>query len=127
MSAMIVDYNRIATHLKDRLIEKLGDRIDAIIVYGSVARKEANENSDIDIFIVTRDDDKRLYDAISKIRTRIDLENDTLTSLVQMSRIELEQYAKLGSPFLEDVTEKGVTLHDSGILKKIRKSLAAKG
>lgn len=127
MSAMSVAYEKIAAHLKDKLVEELGDRIDAIILYGSVARKEANENSDIDILIVTRDDDKRLYDTISKIRTRIDLENDTLTSLLQMSRIELEQYAKLGSPFLENVTEKGVTLHDSGILKKIRRSLAAEG
>ena len=124
---MAVAYEKIAAHLKDKLIEELGDRIDAIVLYGSVAKKEADKNSDIDILIVTRDDDKRLYDRISKIRTRIDLENDTLTSLVQMSRIELEQYAKLGSPFLENVTKKGVTLHDNGILKKIRRSLAAEG
>lgn len=124
---MTIAYEKIIAHLRERLVEELGDKIESIVLYGSVARNEAHEDSDIDILVVTRDDDRKLYDRISKIRTRIDLDNNTLTTLVQTSRNELERYLKLGSPFMESVVEEGVILYDSGFFKKIRGSLAFKG
>lgn len=126
MSSMTIAYEKIIAHLRERLVEELGDKIESIVLYGSVARNEAHEDSDIDILVVIRDDDRKLYDKISKIRTRIDLDNNTLTALVQMSRNELERYLKLGSPFMESVVEKGVILYDSGFFEKIRGSLAPK-
>lgn len=119
-------HEKIITHLKKRLVEELQDKIESIVLYGSVARNETHEDSDIDILIVTREDNRELYDRISKIRTRIDLDNNTLTTLVQMSRDELEQYLKLGSPFMESVLKEGVILYDSGFFEKIRGSLAPK-
>jgi predicted nucleotidyltransferase len=127
MSSITIAYEKIVAHLTERLVEDLGDKIESIVLYGSVARNEAHEDSDIDILIVTRDDDRKLYDRISKIRTRIDLDNNTLTVLVQMSRNELEQHMKLGSPFMESVVKEGVILYDSGFFEKIRESLAFKG
>jgi predicted nucleotidyltransferase len=124
---MTVAYEKIIAHLRERLMQELGDGIESIILFGSVARKEAHEDSDIDILIVTRDDDRRLQDRISKIRTRIDLDNNTLTALVQMSRNELERYVKLGSPFIETIAEEGVILHDRGFFEEIRGSIAHKG
>jgi len=109
------------------LVEELQDKIESIVLYGSVARDEAREDSDIDILVVTRDDDRKLYDRISKIRTSIDLDNNTLTALVHMSRDELERYAKLGSLFVEDVLKEGVILYDNGFFKKVRESITFKG
>ena len=126
MSSITIAYEKIVAHLTERLVEDLGDKIESIVLYGSVARNEAHEDSDIDILVVTRDDDRKLYDRISKIRTRIDLDNNTLTALVQMSRNELERYLKLGSPFMESVAEEGVVLYDSGFFEKIRGSLTFK-
>jgi len=127
MSSITIAYEKIVAHLTERLVEDLGDKIESIVLYGSVARNEAHEDSDIDILIVTRDDDRKLYDRISKIRTRIDLDNNTLTVLVQMGKNELEQHMKLGSPFMESVVREGVILYDSGFFEKIRGSLAFKG
>jgi predicted nucleotidyltransferase len=127
VSNVTVAYEKIVAHLTERLVEDVGDKIEAIILYGSVARNEAHEDSDIDILVVTRDDDRKLYDRISKIRTRIDLDNNTLTTLVQMSKNELEQNMKLESPFMESVLKEGVVLYDSGLFEKIRGSLAFKG
>lgn len=124
---MAVAYVKTIAQLKDRLVKEFGDWIESIVLYGSVAKKEAHEDSDVDILLVTRDYDKRLYDKISKIRTKIDLENNTLTSLVHMSSEELERYIKLGSPFVKSVAEEGVILYDSGIFKKFRGSLLVKG
>ncbi len=127
MLIVIVTYTKAVAQLKDKLVKELGDKIESIVLYGSVAKNTAHEDSDIDILIVTRDEDKRLYDRISKIRTKIDLDNNTVTTLVNVSIEEVERYAKLGSPFIKSVAQEGVILYDKGIFKKVRGSLVAKG
>ena len=37
---------------RDRILKELGDRINAIVVYGSVARGEYREDSDVGVLIV---------------------------------------------------------------------------
>jgi len=123
---VLVAYMKAVEQLRDRLVEELGDSIESIVLYGSVAKKQAHEDSDIDILVVTRDASKSLYDRISKIRTKIDLDNNTLTALVHVSSEELERYVKFGSPFMKSVAEEGVILYDSGIFKKLRGSLTGK-
>jgi len=51
---MTIAYEKIIAHLRERLVEELGDKIESIVLYGSVARNEAQEDSDIDILVVTR-------------------------------------------------------------------------
>jgi len=123
---MTFTYEKTIAHLSERLAKELPNKIESIILYGSAARNQTHEDSDIDVLIITEKDDKKLYDKISKIRTQIDLDNNTLTALVQMSKNELERYLKLGSPFLENVMKQGVPLYDRGLFKKIRGSLTSK-
>jgi len=124
---MLAAYMKTVEQLKDRLVSELGDSIESVVLYGSVAKKKAHKDSDIDILLVTRDASKSLYNRISKIRTKIDLDNDTLTTLVLVSGEELERYVKLGSPFMKSVAEEGVILYDGGTFKKLRESLVGKG
>ena len=126
MIDMLSIHKKIAEELKRRLVSELGDRIDSIILYGSVARNEAREESDIDILVVIKDKDIEIYDKISKIRTDIDLDNNTLTSLLLLSRKELERYIKLGSPLIEGIMKEGAILYDDGNFEKLRKSIFAK-
>jgi len=126
VSVVDVTYANAVAQLKDRLVKELGDKVESIILYGSVAKNTANEESDIDILIVTREYDRSLYDKISKIRTRIDIENNTLTALVHVTTEELERYAKLDSPFMKSIAEEGVILYDRGIFKKLRGSILGK-
>ncbi len=126
VSVVITIYAKAVEQLKNRLLKELGDRIESIVLYGSVAKKTAHEESDIDILIVTQEQDKRLYDKISKIRTQIDLESNTLTAIVHLTRQELEHYTKLGSPFIKSVAEEGIILYDRGNFKKLRQSLLGK-
>ena len=127
MFVVVVTYAKAVTQLKDRLVKEFGERIESIVLYGSVAKKRAREDSDIDILLVTTDDDKGLYDKISRIRTKIDMANNTLTALVHVSSEELERYVKLGSPFIKSVAEEGIILYDKGIFKRACGSLAVKG
>ena len=82
-------------------MKSLKGEVEAIVLYGSVAVGEASEDSDIDILVVTKSRSRELYYKISSIRTRVDLDNGTLTTLIHMSRNEFEFYLKSGSPFLE--------------------------
>jgi len=117
---VITIYMKAVERLKNRLIEELGDRIDSIVLYGSVARKTAHKESDIDLLIVIREDDRSIYEKISKIRTHVDLENNTVTSIVHFTAEELERCAGLHSPFIEGVLKEGVILYDRGAFKKLR-------
>jgi len=117
---VITVYAKAVEQLKNRLVKELGDKIEFIVLYGSVAKKTIHEESDIDILVVTREEDKNIYDKISKIRTQIDLKSNTLTTIVHLTCEELEQYTKLGSPFIKSVTEEGIMLYDRGTFKKLR-------
>jgi len=49
------DYRRIAEDFARHLKAKYGDRIERIILFGSVARGDYREDSDVDLIVVTRD------------------------------------------------------------------------
>ena len=45
----------VADDLVRRVLAQLGDRIHSIVLFGSVARDEANSESDVDLLIITDD------------------------------------------------------------------------
>lgn len=49
------DYRKIAEELARHLKAKYGDRIEKVILFGSVARGEYREDSDVDLLVVTRE------------------------------------------------------------------------
>lgn len=49
------DYRKIAEDFARHLKAKYGDRIERILLFGSVARGEYREDSDVDLIVVTRD------------------------------------------------------------------------
>ena len=113
---------------RDRVVRELGDRIYVIVVYGSVARGEAKEDSDIDVLIVGRNGEIRRR--VSEISYDIDYENsfETFITPVYYTREEFEQRIRVGSPFIYEVLKDGVALYDDGTFKGIRqKVLGASG
>jgi len=49
------EFKKVIGLLKNDLIEYFGDRIQRIILYGSYARGDYNNNSDVDIMILVND------------------------------------------------------------------------
>lgn len=45
-------YRAIAQEFAEKVLEKYGDKVDTIILFGSTARGEARDESDIDILVV---------------------------------------------------------------------------
>lgn len=68
-----------------RALEKYGDKIDSIILFGSVARGEAREGSDIDILVVAVGDRFRMRRELSGIVLDILLETGEYISVKTLS------------------------------------------
>jgi len=89
-------------------IEKLyGDRLKEIILYGSYARGDATEDSDIDLLIVLEGKvtPGKEIDRMIDIITEINLKYGVLISVYPVSE---EDYKKVNSPLLINVRREGI-------------------
>lgn len=95
--------------LKDELFRIYGERIDSIILYGSQARGDAREDSDIDVLLVLKDD----FNYLEMLKLSDDevvslsLENDVVISRAFVSR---KEYKEKQSPFLINIRREGVAV-----------------
>lgn len=98
----------------EALRKRLGNRLHAIILYGSVARGDAGIDSDVDLLVVT--DAKFGYDTVSDLAYEIDFAARFTTFLtpLEFSPQQLEHYMAAGDPFLERVLAEGKILYDDG-------------
>jgi predicted nucleotidyltransferase len=77
----------IIQHFKDRVTETLGDRLDRIVLFGSRARGDAEEDSDFDFLVIVRTPDNEDKKKIREITARLSIECDTvITALVVPSK-----------------------------------------
>lgn len=97
----------VLEEFKAKVQELYGEQLKDIILFGSYARGEATEDSDIDLLVVLegeitpgREID-RMIDAI----TDINLEYSVLLSVVPVSA---EKYVHVNSPLLINVRREGI-------------------
>lgn len=100
---------RILQLLQKELNAALGERVEKIILYGSQARGEARDDSDIDVLIVLKDDFKYsvMLRKTSKIVARLSLENDVVISRAFATR---QQYEQSKMPFLMNIRRDGIAI-----------------
>jgi len=89
------------------LKERFGGRIESIVVFGSYARGESKEESDIDVLIVG---DVKL-DEIIDITYPILLRYGVYISPIVMSRDYFEMLKAERAGFIENVLKEGITLY----------------
>ncbi len=97
----------ILRRLHNEMALILGDRLEAIYLYGSQARGDAQPDSDIDVMVVLRGD-FNYFDMVmetSACTAQISLEYDTVISCVFVSQ---EDYAHRHTPLLMNVHREGV-------------------
>lgn len=99
----------ILFEVKNLLEMEYGDKIKKIIVYGSYARGEATDDSDLDIAIVTDDNvsASEIEGALDDLLFRILLEKGELVSVMAISEGVFNTY---NSPFLLNVKEQGAAV-----------------
>jgi predicted nucleotidyltransferase len=99
------DYE-IAKELKKRLSEVV-ELID-FRVFGSRARGEADEYSDMDVFLEVKSLNREVEDRILDIVWEVGFENSIFISPLIFTRYEIEKSPLKASPIVKNIEEEGV-------------------
>jgi len=99
--------SKILKTLRAGLAELLGDRLEAVYLYGSQARGDAKPDSDIDVLIVIRGDFDyfNMVEKTGQFTADLSLENDTVLSLVFVSK---DDFIIRQTPLLMNIRRKGI-------------------
>lgn len=99
----------ILQELKDKLSELYGDRLAELILYGSQARGEAGEDSDIDVLIVLKGDVDPCteLDRVGDVVYDISYQHDTLVTCVFVPE---DKYNRGEGPLIRNARREGIPL-----------------
>lgn len=111
MSTDNKDINKILPKIEKRILQLFGSCVQKIILFGSYARKDFNEESDVDIIVIVTDTDIEKY---RKLRTKIISEflikYDVLLSIRILNNEEFSKYKDV-SPFLQNIVKEGILFY----------------
>ena len=99
-----------------RVIEQEGENLKKIVLFGSVAREEANKDSDIDVLVILKEMTLDDFTLVSNISADVswDMEYDE-NSYRQVVTVSEEKTRGLDYWWLmQNVSRDGVILYDSG-------------
>lgn len=126
MSGMVIQtqklYERVLEEFRDRIVAELGNKVEAIIVYGSVARGDSNADSDIDGLIISPHK-QAIYDRVDRICSEIDMKYETLTTLTYFTPEEFQSRWKRGEPFLIEVVNEGRAVYGKIPVRRHQRAL----
>lgn len=106
VQAAVVDYvHRVATeHVS---------RVRSITLYGSQARGEASTESDIDLFVVVRDDAPAVCEALADLAWEVQFEHDVVLSDVIRTEEQLRRMQAKRFPYYQSIERDGILLWKS--------------
>ncbi len=84
---------------------------EKIILFGSLAKDQIKQGTDIDLFIIKNDVPKLGVDRIRQLDALI--KYSLATDFIVYKPQELEQRLKLGDPFVKTILKEGKVLYDA--------------
>lgn len=91
----------------ERLIEKNREHITLIELFGSAARGELSENSDMDVLVVTKGNRLKLMEEIAKIISKSLLEYGRYISAKVFDEKQYKYLKNLETPFMKNIEKDG--------------------
>ncbi|MCL4391680.1 MAG: nucleotidyltransferase domain-containing protein [Candidatus Parvarchaeota archaeon] len=122
-----LEYKEIAQEFTKRAVARLGGKITAILLYGSVSRGEANKYSDIDLLVLSNYANSPLFRRqLSRIATKLE-EEDEFSFYISIFPIlpkDLLRNVRWGVPFIRNVKKDAVELYGGKIFQKLTRELS---
>jgi uncharacterized protein len=85
-------------------------RAERVILFGSYAKGNATEDSDVDLLVVAPTKE-RFFERMASVRRLIrDLRDGLAVSPIVLTPVELEKRRRAGDPFVREILETGVSL-----------------
>lgn len=82
-------------------------QVDKVILFGSYAREEATEDSDVDILVIASTKE-RFFQRMATVKRLIrDLRNGLPIAPIVLTPKEIEERKKVGDQFIIEILEKG--------------------
>ena len=104
--------NKITSQVVQAAKSSFGDKLDKVILYGSYARGDHGDESDIDIMVlanIPREDACRSDNELNKLANRLGLEHDIMVSLFIKDCETFYKFLPV-EPFYKNVMREGVLL-----------------
>lgn len=102
--------NTMKEDLVHGLVDIFSDNILAIILYGSVARNDNTDESDIDIAIIVKNEmDDAIRERFIRWSAELDLRYDRVFSIVDIQEANMKKWGNI-LPFYQKVQKEGVVL-----------------
>lgn len=95
--------------VKERLEVLYGDRLAGLYLYGSYARGDAHDESDIDLLAVLQGEIDSWEEGNRLVDTLHDLEIETST-VISVYPVSSERYANVDAPLIRNVLREGVAV-----------------
>ena len=100
------EYQEAVKEFVRRAREKYDDKIDSFILFGSVARREAKKDSDIDILVIWNGDEAEGWRAMTGLAFDVLLDEEKYISTKVLGLEDL----KAENPFIKNVMKEGVKI-----------------
>ena len=99
-------YRKTVEEFVKRTLEQYKDKIDSIILFGSVARGEAREDSDIDILVIWKGNEAEGWRAMTGLAFDVLLDEEEYISVKVLGLEDL----KAENPFVNNVIKEGIKI-----------------
>jgi hypothetical protein len=103
-----MSYDKILAKFAAELKEKYGSRIEKVILYGSAARGELGEESDIDVLVVVDKKDRRIVREIEALAVKTMKRINRLVSPLILDKEAYAEMVRERYPFILRVRREGV-------------------
>jgi len=100
----------VVEDFKRRIEEKYPGKITEVLVFGSKAKGNATEDSDIDILVIIYTENKQVVKEIRNIGYDLEIENDFILSIQVFSEKYINYLRSIPTQFIQNVDSVAISI-----------------
>ncbi len=109
-SNLSIKENQAIEEFRDKLTESFSLEIKSITLFGSKARGEKKDYSDIDLLVVVEKETLSLWDRIQSISSETSLKYNLLLSVKVIDQSHMQFLKKVQSSFIKNIAREGSSI-----------------